>query len=53
MSKTWSPGTKLPDEEEKLGKRDGLLTLPIGINEKQEKDGELLAGPDQFGQTLW
>ena len=40
MQETWSYSQKLPSEEEKLGKRDGTLTLTVGINAGQEKDGD-------------
>ena len=52
MSQTRSLGKKLPDEEEKLGKRDGSLTLTVGIGEKQENNGESPAGPKQSGIQL-
>ena len=51
MSKTWSPGTKLPHkEEQKAGKRDEQLTLTVGINEVQLEDGNSPPGPEQSGQ---
>ena len=45
MQETWSYSQKLPSKEEKLGKRDGTLTLTVGINAGQEKDGDAPARP--------
>ena len=51
MSKTWSPGVKLPHEEkQKAGKWDEQLTLTIGVNELQLEDGDSPTGPEQSGQ---
>ena len=32
------------------GKRDEQLTLAIGVNDMQLKDGESLAGPEKSGE---
>ena len=51
MSKTWSPGTKLPQEEkQKAGKRDGQLALTVGVNKLQLEDGDSPARSEQSGQ---
>ena len=51
MSKTWSPGAKLPHKEkQKTGKWDEQLALTIGVNELQLEDGDSPAGPEQSGQ---
>ena len=51
MSKTWSPGTKLPHEEkQKAGKWDDQLALTIGVNELQLEDRDSPARPEQSGQ---
>ena len=45
LQETWSYSQKLPYEKEKLGKRDGTLTLTVDVDAVQEKDGDALAGP--------
>ena len=45
LQETWSYSQKLPSKEEKLGKRDGTLTLTFGVNAGQEKDGDAPARP--------
>ena len=53
LSKNWSPGEKLPNEEEqKAGKWDEQLTLTVGVNEMQFKNGESPAGPEKSGEKL-
>ena len=53
MSKTWSPSEKLSNEEEqKARKRDEQLTLTVGVNEVQLKNGESPAGPVQSGEKF-
>ena len=42
---------KLPAQKEELGKRDGTLTLTVGVNENQLKDGDAPADPEKSGQT--
>ena len=37
----------LPNEEKELGKWDGSLTLTVGVNKRQEKDGVSPAKPEQ------
>ena len=44
-------GSKLLSEEEKLGKRDGTLTLTVGVNAVQGKDGDAPAEPTKSGQN--
>ena len=51
MSETWSSGAELPGEEEKkAGKWDEQLTLTVGVNDMQFKDGESPAGPKKSGE---
>ena len=50
MSKTWSFGAKLPDEEEELEKLDEPLALTVRANEKQKEDRDVPAGPEESGQ---
>ena len=52
VQETWSHGTKLPDEKETLGKRDGSLVLTVGTNAKYKKDVDSLAEPEGSGQTV-
>ena len=43
-----------PDEEEKkAGKRDEQLTLTVGVNDMQFKDGESPAGPEKSGEKSY
>ena len=44
---------ELPNEEEqKAGKWDEQLTLTVGVNEMQCKNGESPAGPEKSGEKL-
>ena len=53
LQETWSSGKKLPNEEEqKAGKRDEQLTLTVGVNEVQWKDGDSPTEPERSGQKL-
>ena len=53
LSKTWSLGAKLPNEEkQKAKKRDEELTLSVGVNELHLEDGDSSAEPEQSRQKL-
>ena len=40
------------EEKQKAGKRDEQLTLTVGVNEMQLKNGESPAGPEKSGEKL-
>ena len=52
LPQTWSSCAQLPNEGKELGKRDGSLTLTVGVNKRQEKDGGTPAEPAQSGVKL-
>ena len=49
LQETWSYSQKLPSKEEKLGKQDGTLTLTVGVNAGQGKDGDAPVEPAESG----
>ena len=51
MQKAGPHCEKLPAEETQFGKRDGTLTLTVGVNAYPGKDGDTPADPAKSGQT--
>ena len=52
MQEARSYGEELPYEKEELGKRVRTLTLTVGVNENQLKDGDAPVDPEESGQTM-
>ena len=51
MQEARSHREKLPAEETQFGKRDGTLTLTVGVNEYPCTDGDAPADPEGSGPT--
>ena len=51
MQKAGPHREKLPAKETQFGKRDGTLTLTVGVNAYPGKDGDAPADPAKSGQT--